>query len=162
MHGLSFDKIFQESDEYPARKSALQTLATAVKLQSDLVFSLNQARQSFLVTRFDEKMQKVLKKTESTTKLFGDDLKATIDNAKALQKAAKVLNFKPRQPLTPKNLNERGSSSQRDQRGSHKPYPVYSPKPGDRRPTSYRNNSGHSGRLAKDRYHQSQPQRSQQ
>ena len=42
-------------------------MSNAVKLIADLFYNLNQARKLFLVGRFGEKIQKILKKLESTS-----------------------------------------------------------------------------------------------
>lgn len=44
------------------REALLLNLSNAVKMQSQLFFSLTQARKSFIVGRYDEKVQKILKK----------------------------------------------------------------------------------------------------
>ena len=120
--------ILHDGDTPLVRDKLLNDLSNAVKLTADLFYNLNQARKLFLVGRFEEKIQKILKKLESTSWLFGDNLRAVIDNAKALEKVYKEMKPKPKAPLKPTTqqrqaLNWESSSSKRKRaQGSAKPY----------------------------------------
>ena len=97
------------------REQVLMKLSTATKLLSELFYDLTQTRKAFLVGRYEEKVQKILKNAEPTEWLFGDNLKGAIESAKALERASRELKYKPRPPLKPNQnaLNTNGSFGKR-------------------------------------------------
>lgn len=155
------DVILNEVGEFPQREMVLANLANAVKLQSELYYNLNQARKLFVVGRFEEKMQKVLKNTDSTKLLFGDNLKTTIENAKSVEKAAKELLHKNHSTSSTKNnLNSRSPNKRYDpkRRGGYKQYPYpRSSNSNNSRPSQSRYKP--APYPARRNYNQSQPQR---
>lgn len=108
--------ILNDSQEPLDRQTLLTNLSNTVKLLSDLFFNLTQARKAFLVGRYDEKVQRILKTAQPTEWLFGDNLKTTLENAKALERITKELRFKPRPPLRAGNaaLNWKSSTARRE------------------------------------------------
>lgn len=81
------------------RDILLTKLSNAVKLLSHLFFFLTTARKSFLSGGYKEKVQKILKKLEPTTFLFGDNLRAVIDSSKVMEKVSKDLKPKQKVPF---------------------------------------------------------------
>ena len=107
--------ILNDSEVPLDREVILRHLSNAVKLQSDLFFSLTQARKTFLLGRFEEKIQKILKKIEPTTLLFGDNLKSVIETSRAVERVSKDLKPKASAPLTQNNsLNWRSSTVRKE------------------------------------------------
>ncbi|XP_043472375.1 uncharacterized protein LOC122505029 [Leptopilina heterotoma] len=85
------DMIFKDAEDPLERDVILSNLSNAVKLLSHLFFSLNQARKSFIMGKYEDKIQKILKKVKSTSLLFGDNLKAVIESSKAMEKVSRDL-----------------------------------------------------------------------
>ena len=69
-----------------------------------------------------KKIQKSLKKVESTSWLFGDNLKMLIENTKAVERISKDMKPKPKTPLKPNNgLNWQSPLAKRvEGRGGYK------------------------------------------
>lgn len=131
------------------RDSILNNLSSEVKVLSDLFFSLTQARKTFLVGKYEEKLQKILKKVEPTTWLFGDNLKGLLETSRAMEKVSREMKTKaPRGPL--RSLNWRSSVGKKEvARGSN-----YQNKPN----TSRHNYKSRTSGPARKYYPQAQPQ----
>lgn len=95
--------ILKDAEEPLEREKVLSNLSNSLKFLSHLFLAFNQARKSFIMGKYEDKIQKVLKKVESTTHLFGDNLKAVIDSSKVMEKAAKDLKPKTKSTLKPSN-----------------------------------------------------------
>lgn len=123
---LVLGMILNDAQEPLDRQVVLTNLSNSVKLLSELFFDLTEARKSFIIGRYEDKIQKVLKAAEPSDFLFGDNLKTTIENAKSLEKVAKELTLKPRLPFRQSNapLNWKSSTTRREAAGqsSYKPY----------------------------------------
>ena len=146
-----------ENKEHPLdRNLILKNLSNAVKLLSDLFFLLTQARKTFLLGKFEDKIQKILRKIEPTDYLFGDNLKSVIETSRAVEKASRELKPKTRTPLRQgNNLIWKSSSVKKDLgRGSYKSHQSGSTT--WRISSTFTRNKTH---LAKSYYTQSQPQR---
>ncbi|XP_014217291.1 uncharacterized protein LOC106645850 [Copidosoma floridanum] len=154
---ISFCSVLDGLEDSPGRESLLTSLANTIKASCELFYQLNTSRKAtILVGRFEERIQKMLKESVSTTLLFGDDLKARIEGAKAIEKAAKDMRAKETLPLRAKEnfLNKYSSTNRREVgRRSYK-----GPLRTSSTSRSYRGNSSRS-RPTKPFYAQSQPQR---
>lgn len=78
--------ILEDNKTAIDRKDLLKRLSDTVKLLSELFSSLTHVRKKFLLGKYDEKIQKTLKRVEPTTLLFGDNLKGLIESSKAIEK----------------------------------------------------------------------------
>lgn len=98
------------------RDVILENLSNSVKLLSHLFYSLTQARKTFLLGKYEERVQKILKKAEPTSYLFGDNLKAVIESSKTMEKVSKDLKPKTRLPLkqNSNSLNWKTPSTRRE------------------------------------------------
>ncbi|XP_043462809.1 uncharacterized protein LOC122498881 [Leptopilina heterotoma] len=120
---LVLSMILNDSQNPLEREDVLKKLSDTVKLLSELFFSLTSARKTFLLGRYEERVQKILKKVEPSALLFGDNLRSLIESSKAMERVSKEL--KPKQkyqskPSTSSNLNWRSSTIRREVgRGSH-------------------------------------------
>ncbi|XP_043485192.1 uncharacterized protein LOC122513029 [Leptopilina heterotoma] len=120
---LVLSMILNDSQNPLEREDVLKKLSDTVKLLSELFFSLTTARKTFLLGRYEERVQKILKKVEPSALLFGDNLRSLIESSKAMERVSKEL--KPKQkyqskPSTSSNLNWRSSTIRREVgRGSH-------------------------------------------
>lgn len=109
------DMILNDLEEPIDRDLILTNLSSSVKLLSHLFYSLTQARKTFLLGKYEERIQKILKKIEPTSYLFGDNLKGVIESSKAMEKVSKDLKPKPKAPLKPNNsLNWKSSSVKKE------------------------------------------------
>ncbi|XP_043478313.1 uncharacterized protein LOC122508815 [Leptopilina heterotoma] len=87
--------ILNDGEVPLVREDILQNLSCITKLLSDLYAQLTMARKTFIIGRYEDRIQKALKKVEPTELLFGDNLKGLIDTAKAITKVSKELKSKP-------------------------------------------------------------------
>lgn len=153
----AFVEIRDNLEPDPGRDSILENVSCIIKLASDLHHQLNMSRRFFLMGGYDDKIQKALKSVESTTLLFGDDMKAVIDftdvNLKTYKKLVHSHETSTRKSSLPsttcKTLNFRSSYTRRGEvrQGSQRCY-------------NLRSRGSNSGRPTKSFYPQSQPQRS--
>ena len=153
-----FYRILSSAENFSERENILTLMSNSVKLLSDLFFQLTQVRKLFLAGHFDEDMQKALKNIEPIQWLFGDNLKATLENIKAVERVSKDLKLKGRQPLrNNQNLNSRNPSAQREVPRSGYRLP-YQRQGTSRHDNSRQNNSNRQKPYpARRYYHQSQP-----
>lgn len=79
-------QILSDADTPLDRESILNNLSLSVKILSDLFYSLTQARKTFLLGKYEEKIQKIFKKVEPTTMLFGDNLKGLLETSRAMER----------------------------------------------------------------------------
>ncbi|XP_051168924.1 uncharacterized protein LOC127286523 [Leptopilina boulardi] len=151
-----FDSIVHDQEDPPERDTILDKLSCSVKLLSHLFFSLSSARKAFLLGKYDERIQKILKSTDPTTYLFGDNLKGVIDSSKAMEKVSKDLKPKVNQTARKNNfLNWKSPSVKKEvNRGGGRSYP----RPGTSKTSQYPYRP--RPYPAKSHYHQSQPQQS--
>lgn len=147
--------ILDDSKSQLDRQAVLQNLSNAVKLSADLYFCLNNTRKIFASGGFEAKFQKKLRKTESTSLLFGEDMKTAYANFRALERMVKEARpkFKP-PPIQYNNpLNIGGSTSREGSRTSQRSYPPRSSN--SRKKSSSR--TATNSYPAKNLYPQSQP-----
>lgn len=151
------NKFLENSKTPLIREAILDGLSSSVKLLSKLFHSLSQARKIFLIRRYEERIQKILKKVQPTTLLFEDNLKALIETSRAIQKVSKELKPRTKQWKS-SSLNWRSSTSRKEAvRGSFNQTQVSRPS------TSNNSQNSRSTRYkapARRFYKQSQPQRS--
>ena len=148
--------ILNDAETPLDREQILRNLSNSDKLLCELSFSLIQARKTFLMGRFDEKAQKILKKVEATAWLFGDNLKAVIETSKAMEKISKYLKSSNRIPLK-FNVNALNwKSSNIRKKVGQKSYRSNQSRPTTSRST---NSSSKYKTPAKKYYTQTQPQR---
>ncbi|KAJ8676854.1 hypothetical protein QAD02_012641 [Eretmocerus hayati] len=140
------------------RQDIILALSNIIKLNVDLRKLITIARKDAVVQGYDYKVQKILKNTEATKYLFGDDVKSLMEGAKSMEKTAKEM--KPKKQVTKdkrKYLNSQRSTTQRGGRGGFRDY----------NNTYYRSNNNYRQNRNQDRdqypakrvYAQTQPQR---
>lgn len=159
---ITLNKILEDSKIPLVREEILESLSSTVKLLSELFNALSQARKVFLEKtirgRYEEKLQKVFKKVQSTSFLFGDNLRSLIETSKAMERVSEDLKPKLRLPLSSSALNWRSSTSRREvMRGNVNQYQT------SRQAFPNNRQNKHSSRYkgpAKKYYTLSQPQRS--
>lgn len=76
------------------REIYMKHLYASVKLQSELQFYLTKAKRSFIISKYQEKLQETLKNIEPTNWFFGDNLRLVVENSKAMEKVSKEMNPK--------------------------------------------------------------------
>lgn len=87
--------VLNDTEDPLDREQILENLSSATKLLSELFYSLTQARKIFLVGKYDEKVQKIKKKANPTSFLFGDNIKSLVESSKTMEKLSKELRPKP-------------------------------------------------------------------
>lgn len=155
LNSMLTNNLFASNEMRPL----IEQQSNAVKLLCELYFILNKARRSFVIAKYDVKMQKTLKKIESTKGLFGENLRSAVENIKAMEKVAKGMrgkpdNFKSTFKQAHPFLNWKSSTVRREVgRESSRTHPRFN--------TSKRNSYSNSqkNRPPKRSYGQSQPQR---
>ncbi|KAJ8679302.1 hypothetical protein QAD02_015089 [Eretmocerus hayati] len=61
------------------KKKFYEGLCSIVILNTDLIHMMSMARRDAILPRFDEKIQRAMRKTQVTKQLFGDDVKSLIE-----------------------------------------------------------------------------------
>ena len=89
-----FDMITYDAEMPLERKTILKKVSNATILASELLFLLNQSRKIFQLRNFEDKTQKVLREVESTSWLFGYNLKGVIESTTALERWPKTLRLR--------------------------------------------------------------------
>lgn len=115
-----FDGILHDEEEPLKRDVILNKLSASMKLLCHLFFLITTARKAFLISKYEERVQKILRIIEPTTHLFGDNRKGVIDASKAMEKVSKDLKPRTTPHLHRKtSLNWKGHSTQKEMgRGS--------------------------------------------
>lgn len=132
-----------------SREEILKKLSSAVKLLSELFYSLSKERNIFLVGRYEERIQKSLKNVQPTSFLFSDNLKSLIETSKAMERVSKDLKIKSTKPQVRTNpLNWRSFNTSRPRTFTSN--------------SRFTNNSTQSRGPAKRSYNQTQPHKNRQ
>lgn len=116
----TLNDILCDSEEPIDSNVILDNLSSATKILSHLFYSLTESIKVFFLRKYDERIQKILKKSPPTTLLFGVNLRALIDSSKAMESVSKDLKTKSWFYSEPKYLYWKSSAQKREvTRGSY-------------------------------------------
>lgn len=87
----TFVNIWDNLEPDPGKDAILDNVSSIIELASDLYYQLNMSRRFFLLGDYDKKIRKALKSVESTSSLFGDDMKSVIDSTDVSLKTYKKM-----------------------------------------------------------------------